>query len=679
MGSNGRASLAGIILLLFAAFKPAVAAPQRVLLLHSFGQDFSPWNTITPRFREELRKQSPYPIDLYEASLQAERFGESPAPEEGPFIDYLNALFPARDVRLIVAMGAPATRFVLRNRQRLFPSSSMLIASSDVRTFSDLTLTANDTACPTTYDPAVHIDHILRLLPDTTNIVVATGASPSERFWTDLFRLSLQRFSRNVTFHWFTNLSADDMVKRVAELPQRSAIYYPTVRVDAHGAPQEGDIVLRRFIEMGRAPIFTHVDSHFGKGIVGGPMFSSLEIGKTCAAVAVRILGGEAAGDIKVPPVELATPVYDWRELQRWHISESVLPPGSIVQFRQPTAWELFRGHIIAISAALAFLSILSAWLLFEHHRRRKAEVESRRRLLEVMHLSRTAEAGALSVSFAHELTQPLASIMLNAETAERLLDAGTPNVARLKEILGDIRQTDGYATEIISHVTKLLKRRSEVEAREFDLNEAIADAMQILEPEARRRNVALSVPLTQRPLPVRADSIHLQQVILNLARNGMDAMADMAPNARRMTIQTTLLGESTVEVSVSDSGTGIPESKLSEVFDTFYTTKEQGTGLGLSIARTIVETYGGKIRAENRPLGGAVFRFTLPLLRPASTLGRGRDVHGQWTRDTERQSLGGPFSPDRRRRVARGERVEVDAAPDGNACYRPDGHDGGS
>jgi C4-dicarboxylate-specific signal transduction histidine kinase len=312
-------------------------------------------------------------------------------------------------------------------------------------------------------------------------------------------------------------------------------------------------------------------------------------------------------------------------------------------------------GPFDQILTIVSFLVGMIAWLLFEHHRRRKAEVESRRRLLEVMHLSRTAEAGALSVSFAHELSQPLASIMLNAETAERLLDADPPNVARLKEILGDIRQTDGYATEIISHVNKLLKRRSEVEAREFELSEAIADAMQILVPEAKMRNVALRATLIQEPLPIRADSIHLQQVVLNLARNGMDAMADIAPNARRMTIQTTLLGESTAEVSVIDSGTGIPEAKLSEVFDTFYTTKEHGTGLGLSIARTIVETYGGKIRAENQPSGGTILRFTLPLLRPAPTLGSGRDVHGQRTRETERQYLEGHSGADRGRRVARG------------------------
>ncbi len=129
------------------------ADPDRVLLLHSFGPDFSPWNTITPPFREALRKLAPNPIDLYEASLQAERFGESPAREESPFIDYLNALLAGREPRLVVVMGAPVTRFALRNRARLFPSSPLLIAVSDVSTYEDLALTARDTACPTSYDP----------------------------------------------------------------------------------------------------------------------------------------------------------------------------------------------------------------------------------------------------------------------------------------------------------------------------------------------------------------------------------------------------------------------------------------------------------------------------------------------------------------------------------------------
>ena len=118
---------------------------DRVLLLHSIGPYFSPWSSISPQFRELLSKRSRKPVDIYEASLQGERIRE--APEEVSLIGYINALFPQQDLKLIVAMGAPATRFVLRHRAALFPSAPLLIASSDVRTFSDLKLGNNETAC----------------------------------------------------------------------------------------------------------------------------------------------------------------------------------------------------------------------------------------------------------------------------------------------------------------------------------------------------------------------------------------------------------------------------------------------------------------------------------------------------------------------------------------------------
>ena len=118
----------------------------------------------------------------------------------------------------------------------------------------------------------------------------------------------------------------------------------------------------------------------------------------------------------------------------------------------------------------------------------------------------------------------------------------------------------------------------------------------------------------------MRADPVHLQQVILNVVANGLDAMADGAPGLGKMTLQTRLTEASEVEISVADTGTGIPHGKLKDVFKPFFTTKQQGTGLGLSIARTIMEIYGGKIWAENGQEGGAVFRFTMPLAKAEST-----------------------------------------------------------
>jgi signal transduction histidine kinase len=407
------------------------------------------------------------------------------------------------------------------------------------------------------------------------------------------------------------------MVKRATTLPPRSVLFYASVRVDAAGIPNEQNRVLARLREGANAPIFSYLDSNFGQGIVGGPVLSTQELGRRAAEVAVRILSGERPSSIKTPPVGLGVPVYDWRELQRWNIREARLPPGSVVQFRQPSAWEHYRGYLAAFLTALLRQSAMISWLLIERYGRRKAELESRQRSLEVIHLNRSAEVGALSASFAHEVSQPMLAVELNTERVEQLLQADPPDVGKIKEIVTNVRQANSLAMDVIRNLRNLLKRKSHIQ--DCDLNAVIADAVQLLSPEANRRNCDLRIQGIQQALLVRADPIHLQQVVLNLVTNAMDATTGSALGERTITIQTGLAAESSVEVSVRDSGPGIPEDKLDEIFGTFYTTKEQGTGLGLSVARTIIETYDGRIWADNQASGGAVFRFTLPLVRPLS------------------------------------------------------------
>jgi signal transduction histidine kinase len=604
-----RACLVGALLGLFATHDMACAEPRRVLLLHSFGPHFEPWSAVARHFREELTKRTKE-IDLYEASLEMARFAQPP--NEAPLADYLRALFAGRTLDLVVAVGAPAARFFQKYRPQFFPSTPLLISTADQRTFGADTLTPNDTAVPSTLDLPKFIENILQVLPDTTNIALVIGASPLERFWTELMRQAFQPFVGRVTFEWFNELSQEEMVKRAAARPPRSAIFYASVRVDAAGITNEQDRVLMRLREAANAPIFSYLDSNFGQGIVGGPVVSTQELGRRAAEVAVRILNGEHPDSIKTPPVGLGVPMYDWRELQRWNISEARLPRGSIVQFRVPSAWERYRWQVAGFLMALLAQSAIISWLLIERHARRKAELESRRRSLEVMHLSRTAEVGALSASFAHEVSQPLVAVALSAERAERLLRADLPQTGKLQEVVADIRQANSLAMNVIKNLGDLLKRKSDVQ--ECDLGAAIVDAVQLLSPEASKRSIDLRAIGIRRGLLVRADPVHLEQVILNLATNAMDAMSDTALDARKIAIQTVLAEESMVEVSVSDSGTGIPEHKLSEIFDTFYTTKAKGTGLGLTIARRIIETYGGKIWAENQAGGGAIFRFSLPL-----------------------------------------------------------------
>jgi signal transduction histidine kinase len=600
------------------ALDAAASEPKRMLLLQSFGREFAPFNEFSVRFREELVRRWPQPLDIYEASLDTARLGD--ARGEGQFADYLRALFGGRRLDLIVSVGGPAASFVQRHRGELFPATPMLITALEERNIDASAMTANDTVVAIRLDFGVMIDNILRLLPETANVAIALGASPLERYWRGEMPRDLQRFAGRPNFIWLDELSFEEMRKRAATLPPRSAVLYWLLFVDAHGVPHEQDRALGALHAQASAPIFSFLDRYVGRGIVGGPVLWRDEISDRAAAVAIRLLAGEAAGDIKTPPLGLGTPVYDWRELRRWKISEARLPPCSIVQFREPTVWEQHRWPLTAIAAVMLIQAMMIAWLLVERRRRHAAELESRRRMIEVVHLNQTAAAGALSASIAHELNQPLGTIMSNAEAAEMLLGRDAPDLDQIKEILADIRKADAHAAGIIDDVRRLLKRRSEIELESFDLNEAVRGALDLLDPQAMKRGIALSANGIDRPLPVRADQIHLQQVVLNLAMNGVDAAADSASGDRKVMVQTTLLGDDEVEVSVADSGAGIPVDKLEHVFDGFYTTKRNGTGLGLSISRTIVESYGGRIWAENRAGGGAVLRFTLPLAEPQPT-----------------------------------------------------------
>ena len=373
-------------------------------------------------------------------------------------------------------------------------------------------------------------------------------------------------------------------------------------------------MALEAIAEVANRPIVNNTETQLGHGAVGGLILRPNLIGDDAARLTLRILNGESAANIPVVLGDYAKPMFDWRQLTRWGIRESQLPPGSEIRFRVPGIWEQYRWYVLTALFIAVLQLVMIIWLLVERRRRHIVELNLRHRLAEVIHLNRSATAGALSASIAHELNQPLGAILSNAEAAELYLEANPPNLERIKTILGNIRRDDQHAANIIIHMRGLLKEKSEAGLQDFALNDAIKDTVQFITRVATERGVALNTNLVQSDPSVRVDKIQLEQVILNLALNAMDAMKNCVPGRRQLSIKTALVGNSEVKVSVADSGTGIASDMLNKIFDTFYTTKQDGTGIGLSIARTIIENFGGKIWAENRPRGGAVIRFTLPL-----------------------------------------------------------------
>ncbi|MEO8833975.1 MAG: hypothetical protein ABI407_17270 [Bradyrhizobium sp.] len=245
----------------------AFSEPKRVLLLHSFGRDFAPWSEYARTFREELNRQSSDPIDLYEASLATARF---PDEEEGPFVEYLRALFTKHRLDLVVAIGSPAVGFVQRHRQELFPSTPAVYTGVEQRRVSYAALTTNDAVIAINNDFAAVVENILRVLPETADIIVVIGNSPIERFWAEQLRIAFRPFEKRVTFTWFNELSFEEMLKRAATLPRRSAIFFALLSVDAAGVPHEAGKALDRLYAIADVPIFSESSVFFGRGIVWG-------------------------------------------------------------------------------------------------------------------------------------------------------------------------------------------------------------------------------------------------------------------------------------------------------------------------------------------------------------------------------------------------------------------------
>ena len=534
-------------------------------------------------------------------------------------------------------------------------------------------------------------------------------------------------------------MSLAEVARKAADLPPRSAILHFLFTMDGAGVPHAHGQALAALREVADAPIFGFGDYELGHGIVGGPLAPTELVGQRAAGVAIRILAGDGPGEIVTPSAGFGPPIYDWRELARWNISEAALPPDSIVRFRPPGVWAQYRWQIAGIAAVLFAQTSLIVYGLVQGRRRRRAETslaESEERMtftaasinvglwhytratdqfwitehcrtlfhlapgqsftrdgllravhpddkktaaamlaepsdggtaairefrivlpdhqirwirtrtrslgapvgipdkvsgifidltdikaaqteaavqrLELAHLMRVSVLGELSGAIAHELNQPLTAILSNAQAALHLLAARSPDLAEIRDALGDIVHEDNRAGEVIKRIRGFL-RKDAVRTEPVDINDLVDATVALLHSELIARRIAVDLDLAPGLPTVLGDPVQVQQVILNVVMNAMDAMAATPAGDRRIAIATRIDPRRLVEVSIRDRGPGIKPVDQGRLFEPFYTTKEQGLGLGLALCSTIVEAHGGHLTLGNHPGGGAVATFALP------------------------------------------------------------------
>jgi two-component system sensor kinase FixL len=267
----------------------------------------------------------------------------------------------------------------------------------------------------------------------------------------------------------------------------------------------------------------------------------------------------------------------------------------------------------LAVSEVRFDDTLLFTGLIRDISRRRTAEEQARLRLEELAHAGRLSIMGELATGIAHEVNQPLAAIVSFAEACLRMVRSGATSTEKIENALEQIAGQGHRAGEIIRHLRRLVQKDSGAQSPDA-LNRIVNDVLGLVVNDLSRHDIRLSTVLAEELPAIRCYRIQIEQVLLNLVRNAMEAMETRASGERLLTIRTGRQGENHVELTVEDTGKGFAVDDADRIFETFYSTKEDSLGMGLAISRSIIEEHGGRLWASERPGGGAVFHLSLPI-----------------------------------------------------------------
>lgn len=725
------------------------APPTRILLLLSYPPNAAGVLQFSQGLESTVDSAIHLPVEYYPEFLDLDRFGTR---ERWPQLArYFEEKYRGLRPDVIVAVGSTALQFTTARLAAQFPNVPVVFAlavESTPTTASALPPNVTGRLADVAFGPTMAMAR--RLQPDAERIVIIGGSSPQDSAIVRQARAAIEPESGNLPISVTPQLTYDELLSYVHRLPRRTIVLFAFFRRDRTGHFVIPANIMSRLTAASSAPVYGFYTSWFGTGLLGGVMIPMNEDGAATGRLVLRVL--QRGPNQPLPPPEVSTKVAfaDWRQLQRFHLSEFRLPAGSRVLFREPTTWERHRVPILAALGIFTVLLTIITLLLVERGRRQQAQRElgheraaeqasealnravlsslgaqiaivdrtgriirvndawrdvarranvpeaidafvgwsyldecrraeergvteaaevrrgleevldgrmgsfhheyhwlspdvrwfelrvdplerhgdggailthldiSERRLAElrleelrgqVAHLGRVATVGELAAAVSHELRQPLTAIRTNAETGTILLTRSPDDVSQALEIFRDITSDSERASEVIENIRMLL-RRTEMTTR-VDLNAICRQAVRLVQREAWLRHTQLELTADPTLPPVLGDPVQLQQVLLNLVLNAVDAASSSADD-RKVTLRTAL-SDGMVELSVSDTGPGLPPTTQQHLFEPFFSSKPDGLGLGLVIVRSIVERHHGRVRATNHGSGGAVFRIELP------------------------------------------------------------------
>ena len=503
--------------------------------------------------------------------------------------DFLRQKYARQQIDLVVPALTPSLDFALEYRERVFPGVPIVFAAVPEEEVRRRTLPADVIGAPVEMDLVGTLEFALRLQPGIRRVFVVAGRSGFDARWEAVARQRFRPYEGRLEFVYLSGLSMDDLLKQVANLPAQSIVQYLHIFEDATGRAFIPAEALTLLAAKANAPIYSHLSSYVGSGIVGGHVMSFELAGKNAASLGLRILAGERPETIARPDVSSSEYVVDWRQLRRWGLSEGALPAGTVVRYREPTLWDLYRWQIVGVICLVALETVLIVALLLQKAHRRKAEQDLRLSQVELRRLTgrllqaQEDESRRIARELHDDLGHRLALLAVEMDVLRQRL----PEAAGMQEPLRQIRQ-------LSSSVHELAHQLHPAKLEQLGLAAAIGGLCREL-----THHHGLTIEFTEHEIPPAIPP----EVALCLYRIAQEALANAIKHSGAELVQVELSGTADMmSLRIVDDGTGFDPELL----------QGQG-GLGLVSMRERVSHLGGQLTIDSQPSRGTRLHALVP------------------------------------------------------------------